>query len=63
MIIMELERQNLIFEFIVRPPFGQEPCLRVWLLLYKENPPVIKTSGLAVEAIQLRGQVRRFHRG
>lgn len=22
MIIMELERQNLIFEFIVRPPFG-----------------------------------------
>lgn len=55
MIIMELERQNLIFEFIVRPPFGQEPCLRVWLLLYKENPPIIKTGGLAVEGYSASG--------
>lgn len=55
MIIMELERQNLIFEFIVRPPFGQEPCLRVWLLLYKENPPIIKTSGLAVKGYSASG--------
>lgn len=55
MIIMELERQNLIFEFIVRPPFGQEPCLRVWLLLYQANPPTEKVSGLAVKGYSASG--------